>query len=64
MINFETLKKLSTEENFNLFEKIYQQNVKFNNLLENVTMRLDTHAKKLNDILRNQETNQVINPTM
>ena len=33
-----------------------------NNLLENVTMRLDTHEKKLNDILRNEETNQVNNP--
>ena len=36
--------------------------MKLNNLLENVTMRLDTHEKKLNDILRNQETNQVNNP--
>ena len=62
MINFETFKKLNTEEKFNLFEKVYQQNVKLNNLLENVTMRLDTHEKKLNDILRNQETNQVNNP--
>ena len=62
MINFETFKKLNTEEKFNLFEKFYQQNVKLNNLLENVTMRLDTHEKKLNDILRNQETNQVNNP--
>ena len=61
-INFETFKKLSTEEKFNLLEKVYQQNVKLNNLLENVTMRLDTHQKKLNDILRNQETNQVNNP--
>ena len=25
-------------------------------------MRLDTHEKKMNDILRNQETNQVNNP--
>ena len=62
MINFETFKKLNTEEKFNLFEKVYQQNVKLNNLLENVTMRLDTHEKKLNDILCNQETNQVNNP--
>ena len=62
MINFETFKKLNTEEKFNLFEKVYQQNVKLNNLLENVTMRLDTHEKKLNDVLRNQETNQVNNP--
>ena len=61
MINFETFKKLNTEEKFNLFEKVCQQNVKLNNLLENVTMRLDTHEKKLNDILRNQETNQVNN---
>ena len=52
MINFETFKKLNTEEKINLFEKVYQQNVKLNNLLENVTMRLDTHEKKLNDILR------------
>ena len=61
-INFETFKKLNTEEYFNLFGKIYQQNVKLNILLENVTMRLDTHEKKLNDILRNQEINQVNNP--
>ena len=61
MINFETFKKLNTEEKFNLFD-VYQQNVKHNNLLENVTMRLDTHENKLNDILRNQETNQVNNP--
>ena len=62
MINFETFKKLNTEEKFNLFEKVYQQNVKLNDLLENVTMRIDTHEKKLIDILRSQETNQVNNP--
>ena len=62
MINFETFKKLNTEEKFNLFEKVYQQHIKLNNSLENITMRLDTHEKKLNDILRNQETNQVNNP--
>ena len=61
-INFETFKKLNTEEYFKLFGKIHQQNVKLNILLENVTMRLDTHEKKLNDILRNQEINQVNNP--
>ena len=61
-INFELFKKLNTEEKFNLFEKVYQQNVKLDNILENVTMRLDTHEKKLNDILRNQETNQMNNP--
>ena len=63
-INFETFEKLDSEEKFNLLEKVYQQNVKLNDLLENVTMRLDTHQKKLNDILRNQETNQVKIPTM
>ena len=36
--------------------------VKLNNLLEIVTMRLDTHEKKLNDMIRNRETNQVNNP--
>ena len=61
VINFEAFYKLNTEEKINLFEKVYQQNVKINNLRQNVTMRLDTHEKKLNDILRNQETNQVIN---
>ena len=61
MINFETFKKLNTEENFNILENVYQRNVKLNNLLENVTMRLDTHEKKMNDLLRNQETNQVNN---
>ena len=55
MINSETFKKLNTEK-FNLLEKVYQQNVKLNNLLENVKMRLDTHEKKLSDITqpRNQ----------
>ena len=62
MITIETFKKLNTEEKFNLFEKVYQQNVKLNNILENVTMRVDTHEKKMNDILRNQETIQVNNP--
>ena len=62
MIIFETFKKLNTEEKLNLFEKVYQQNVKLNKLLEYITMRLDTHEKKLNDLLRNQETNQVNKP--
>ena len=61
LIHCETFKKLNTEEKFNLFENVYQQNINFKNLLENDTMRLDTHEKKLNDILRNQEINQVNN---
>ena len=59
---FRNVQKTKHGKKFNLFEKVYQQNVELNNLLENVTMRLDTHEKKLNDILRNQETNQVNNP--
>ena len=61
MINFKRSKN-NTREKLNLFEKCYQQNGTLNNLLENVMMRLDTKAKKMNDILRNQETNQVNNP--
>ena len=45
MIIFDTIKKLNEEENFNLFENVYQQNVKFNYLLVEITMRLDTHEK-------------------
>ena len=61
MIRFETFKNLNTEENLNLFEKVYQQNVKLNNVLENVMMRLDTDKKKLNDTYIMQSRNQPLN---
>ena len=46
MINFETFIKLNTEEKFNLFEKVYQQNVQLNILPERITVRKNwiTHS--------------------
>ena len=58
MINFETFKKIKHGRETQPFPKVYQQNVKLNIWRENVTMRLDTHEKKLEDIC-NQKTNQV-----
>ena len=59
---FRNVQKTKHGRKIQPIRKIYLQIVKLNNLLENVTMRLDTHEKKLIDILRNEETNQVNNP--
>ena len=39
MAKFETFKKLNMEEKFNLFEQVYQQNIKLNNLLKIIAMK-------------------------
>ena len=59
---FRNVRKTKHGRKFQPIRKSLPTKRQINNLLENVTMRLDTHEEKLNDILRNQETKQVNNP--
>ena len=54
IINFETFKQLNLEEIFNFFGKVYYRIIKLDSVLENVTVRRNSHEKKLNDIMQSR----------